>query len=545
MKTRILCILGCVLSVILGWQMIAQAVPAGTGFTYNGRLEQNNNPPTAFFDFEFALFDDPNGIEGSQVSETLFFDHLRVHKGSFNVRLDFGEDAFDGNARWLLLSVREDNENDPNAFEDLLPLVQLTPAPYALSANKIAGKELADLIQKSEPNSVGGSMLKKGSITKEKLENGAVGKEKIENGAVGKEKLENGAVDPNKLATNAVAREKIQNGAINSAKLANKAVGQGQLNDKAVGRGQLGDKAVGKGQIDDAAVDPNKLEDGAVTTAKLGDISGYNLATSYAGFLMTLTNSGTTGPGDDGHVLNLESAGGMVLQATSNGPMTQDAYGVYAENTSDGTAIHGEGYAGYGISGHTTSGIAVRGELSGSGWAGMLYGRSAVMGGLFVTDTGSEADPEEALHIDGKVYLKSMASAVGGGYTVKYESNRLVIQTSSEKYKENIQPMEDDYSRILQAQPRSFVWKGSDNKDIGFIAEEFDALGLNNLVIYKDGKPDGVRYEMVPLYLLETAKDMAETTNQLKQENESLKQQIQSLKDAFEDLKSSIAREVE
>ena len=76
MKTRILCILVCALFVILGLQVIVLAVPVGSGFTYNGRLEQNNNPPTAFFDFEFALFDDPNGIEGSEVAEFLFFEHL-------------------------------------------------------------------------------------------------------------------------------------------------------------------------------------------------------------------------------------------------------------------------------------------------------------------------------------------------------------------------------------------------------------------------------------------------------------------------------------
>ncbi len=615
MKTRVLCILICAISVILGWQIIALAVPAGSGFTYNGRLEQNNNPPTGFYDFEFALFNDPNGILGSQVSETLFIDRLKVHKGSFNARLDFGENAFDGDARWLLIAVREYNENFPNAFEELLPLVQLTPAPYALSARKIGGKKLADLVQKNDPNSVNASMITKGSITKEKIGNGAVSREKLENGAVNSSKIENKAVGQGQLG--------------------DKAVGKGQLGDKAVGKGQLGDKAVGKGQLDDAAVDPNKLEDGAVTTAKLadaavtttklGDISGYELESNYDGFLISLINSGT----NNGSGLNVHSQGAIAIKGTSGGTESE-GFGVYAENTADGTGVYGysaggrglwgksdgtanEGYGvygestndgtgvygyseegnglwgksggtageGYGVYGentgipggtgiygyavhgkgiwgksdggvsngfgvygeNTSNGVGVYGYNSGGGWAARFDGKTAVTGKLYVSDTGNAGTPQEALQVNGQIYVEAMNTGSGNLVYMKGDG-RLVQQSSSARYKENIQPLADDFDKILRAESKSFVRKGTGEREIGFIAEEFDALGLNNLVIYKDGKPDGVRYEMVPLYLLETAKDMAETTDQLKNENELLKQQIQSLQEAIEDIKSSMAREV-
>lgn len=80
-------------------------------------------------------------------------------------------------------------------------------------------------------------------------------------------------------------------------------------------------------------------------------------------------------------------------------------------------------------------------------------------------------------------------------------------RTSSARYKEEIQLLTEDFVQILRAEPRSFRYKASGEHGIGYIAEEIDAAGLKNLVIYdKDGAPDGVRYEMVPLYLVEVVK---------------------------------------
>jgi hypothetical protein len=101
---------------------------------------------------------------------------------------------------------------------------------------------------------------------------------------------------------------------------------------------------------------------------------------------------------------------------------------------------------------------------------------------------------------------------------------------SSARYKENIQPLQDDFSKILQAEPKSFVYKSTGQKAIGYIAEEFDALGLNNLVTYNnDGQPDGIKYEMVSLYLLEVLKDQVGVIKELKAENQELRQRIERI----------------
>jgi hypothetical protein len=110
---------------------------------------------------------------------------------------------------------------------------------------------------------------------------------------------------------------------------------------------------------------------------------------------------------------------------------------------------------------------------------------------------------------------------------------------SSARYKENIKPLQDDFSKVLQAESKSFSYKANGEPGMGFIAEEFDALGLSNLVTYKDGQPDGIKYDMVPVYLLEVLKDQAtvieehtKATGQLKAENDSLREQIKVMQGA-------------
>jgi hypothetical protein len=86
---------------------------------------------------------------------------------------------------------------------------------------------------------------------------------------------------------------------------------------------------------------------------------------------------------------------------------------------------------------------------------------------------------------------------------------------SSEKYKEDTQPLTDDFSKILAVQPQSFKDKTSGQQEIGLIAETLAALGLNNLVIYKDGQPEAVKYEKIPLYLLAVIKDQQKRLDEL------------------------------
>ena len=80
-------------------------------------------------------------------------------------------------------------------------------------------------------------------------------------------------------------------------------------------------------------------------------------------------------------------------------------------------------------------------------------------------------------------------------------------QSASLRYKDEVERLETDFERILAVEPKRFVDRTSGERNIGYIAEEFVDLGLENLVIYRDGEPDGLKYELVPLYLLEIVKE--------------------------------------
>jgi hypothetical protein len=78
---------------------------------------------------------------------------------------------------------------------------------------------------------------------------------------------------------------------------------------------------------------------------------------------------------------------------------------------------------------------------------------------------------------------------------------------SSLRYKKDIADLKDDFFTILKVSPKSFVYKDGGAKDIGYIAEDFDKLGLKKLVGYdKDGRADTIKYNKIPLYVLEVVK---------------------------------------
>ncbi len=150
------------------------------------------------------------------------------------------------------------------------------------------------------------------------------------------------------------------------------------------------------------------------------------------------------------------------------------------------------------------------------------------------------------MHVQGKVYIADLDFVSAGANVVLY-GQRLCLQSSSARYKDNIQPLQDDFYKILQAEPKSFTCKTTGQRGIGLIAEEFDELGLSNLIIYnKDNEPESLRYELISVYLLEVIKDQVKTTKQLKEENESLKSQLkaenQSLKQRVEVLERIIEK---
>jgi hypothetical protein len=112
---------------------VAVTVPIGTAFTYQGRLIDANETADGLYDFQFRLYDDPN--VGGQQGNTIDINDLEVIDGYFTVELDFGSDVFNGDARWLQISVMPGDSM--GRMTVLSPRQEVTPTPYALQTRGI------------------------------------------------------------------------------------------------------------------------------------------------------------------------------------------------------------------------------------------------------------------------------------------------------------------------------------------------------------------------------------------------------------------------
>jgi hypothetical protein len=110
-----------------------------TSFSYQGRLRSGGIDVSDVCDIEFRLFNSEDG--GTQIGPTLSFDGgglgaIEVLEGVFSVKLDFGEMVFDGERRFLELSVR--CPSGVGGYQLLQPRQEVCGAPYALFALQAA-----------------------------------------------------------------------------------------------------------------------------------------------------------------------------------------------------------------------------------------------------------------------------------------------------------------------------------------------------------------------------------------------------------------------
>jgi hypothetical protein len=124
-------ILIAVLAVTVGLSAAqTPQAPLGAAITYQGQLKKDGSLVNSDCAMNFRLYDDANAGNpvGNPISTI-----VTVNAGTFVVDLDFGVGAFDGNARWLAITVKCLGDA---AFVSL-PRQPITPAPYSLYAAKV------------------------------------------------------------------------------------------------------------------------------------------------------------------------------------------------------------------------------------------------------------------------------------------------------------------------------------------------------------------------------------------------------------------------
>ncbi len=119
-----------------------------------------------------------------------------------------------------------------------------------------------------------------------------------------------------------------------------------------------------------------------------------------------------------------------------------------------------------------------------------------------------------------------------------WNGRQITREGSSRRYKKNITPLDADFHKILDLEPKKFQMKegfGEPNKwTFGYIAEELDEMGLTWLCNYdKEKRPDGVKYKKIAMFVLEVVKEQQNKLRSLEDELQTLKTENRQLKESL------------
>jgi hypothetical protein len=132
--------------------ILPAALAQGTAFTYQGRLNNSSGPVSGAYDVMFTLFS--TNITGSAIAGPITNSAIAVSNGLFTTPVDFGAGVFSSTgSNWLEIAVRATGSG---SFSTLAPRQQLTPTPYAISAENLASVIQNNTITPGSFNTVGG-----------------------------------------------------------------------------------------------------------------------------------------------------------------------------------------------------------------------------------------------------------------------------------------------------------------------------------------------------------------------------------------------------
>lgn len=146
------------------------------------------------------------------------------------------------------------------------------------------------------------------------------------------------------------------------------------------------------------------------------------------------------------------------------------------------------------------------------------------------------------------VYLKGMGTTLrlecynlevtnlvtGTGTALVWDSSSMEIRrnTSSRRYKDQIEPWQDDFSKILSLEPKQYVRKEHPEvREVGYIAEELDQAGLSAATVYDaQGRPEAIDYGRLMIYANGVLKDHQEKIRKQEAELQSLRAELEALR---------------
>ncbi len=280
----------------------------------------------------------------------------------------------------------------------------------------------------------------------------------------------------------------------------NTAVGYGALYGNDNGSGNT---AVGVNALTSSTGDYN-------TAVGLGALAGGGSENTAEGYYALLRNTGT-GNTAQGYL--------ALYTNTSGGSNTANGFGAMLRNT---TAKNGTASGYYALYGNTTgnNNTAQGYKALSDNTTGSLNIAMGYLAGVNLTtgsnniDIGSEGTAGEGATIrlgtsgtHTKTFIAGISGVTMTGASVVINSSgQLGVTTSSERYKENIQPMEQASEALYALQPVTFRYKSEldveHTPQFGLVAEQVAKVNPDLVLRDAQGQIYTVRYEAVNAMLL-------------------------------------------
>lgn len=172
---------------------------------------------------------------------------------------------------------------------------------------------------------------------------------------------------------------------------------------------------------------------------------------------------------------------------------------------------------GYGIA--NTGGSLTNSVIVGEGCANGVTLSNCVYLGQGLTGFGNESN---VTRLGNSSTTSTFVTGINGttvtGSAVLCATNGLLgTVVSSERYKENISPITNETSAVLDLTPVKFNYKNDEKKDVqyGLIAEEVDKVFPYLCLYDKEGKPESVKYYELATLLLKEIQNLRSRVHEL------------------------------
>ena len=408
------------------------------------------------------------------------------------------------------------------------------------------------------------------AVSTGQIQNAAITNAKIADLAVDSAKIADLAVTTAKIADASITNAKITNLSVTTAKIADASITNAKILDLSADKITAGTinasvsivgPYISGGTI---ASGPTTISDGFISVGNYATSTALLFNESKIKFMGTVSNMGDPREssyggeisfdeffsdywGMNGNRVNINNAVGSIDITTGrdDGGITIGT-GRFADSTNshitlDSRVINLDAYSGVFINGFTPwtsgndgsdSGLSaddvdglhahqfLRSDTSDSTSGSLTVGGSLTANSALVVGNGLTINGGNIRSTPTYNFTTSLAS------NMHIASSGLVYRsTSASKYKDDIQPITRDFNDILALEPKSWWDKAElaeNNGDTtglwrhhGLIAEDLVNAGLDELVIWYGGQPEGIQYERLAVYLIPIVKKLTQRVEDL------------------------------